>query len=135
MAVEWDAASIRAKIEAAAMRGVVTGAAAVQDDGTRRIQSPPKTGRIYVRRGVSHQASAPGEAPANDTGRLANSTDIRYDVPALAAYVNWAAGYARSLEYGTERMDPRPFARPSLTAQEGTIRAAVSAEIAQVLKS
>lgn len=134
MAVEWDAAAIRAKIEAAAMRGVITGAAAVQDDGTRRIQSPPKSGRIYVRRGVSHQASAPGEAPANDTGRLANSTDIRYDAPVLAAYVNWAAGYARSLEYGTERMEPRPFARPSLIAQEKTIRNAIASEIAQVLQ-
>ena len=38
-----------------------------------KIQSPPKTGRIYRHGKVEHQASAPGEAPATDTGNLVNS--------------------------------------------------------------
>ena len=38
-----------------------------------KIQSPPKTGRIYRHGNVEHQASAPGEAPATDTGNLVNS--------------------------------------------------------------
>ncbi len=32
-----------------------------------------KSGIVYKRRGVSHQASAPGQAPASDTGDLFNS--------------------------------------------------------------
>ena len=37
------------------------------------ILTGPRTGRIYRRGGVVHQASAPGEAPASDTGELRQS--------------------------------------------------------------
>ena len=74
----------------------------------RLIKNGPKTGRIYNFRGARHQASAPGEAPANRTGRLARSGDYRVR--------NWqemtvgeTAEYAGYLEDGTRgRIAPRP---------------------------
>ena len=44
-----------------------TGSDVVQETA-RLIYGPPKTGRIYRFRGRPHQASAPGEAPANRSG-------------------------------------------------------------------
>lgn len=41
------------------------------------IKDPPKTGRFYPFRGGLHQASAPGEAPANKTGDLMKSVHSR----------------------------------------------------------
>jgi len=76
---------------------------------TRRlIINGPKTGRVYSFRGASHQASAPGEPPANRTGRLAGSGDFRVR--------NWqemtvgqTADYAIFLAEGTRgRIAPRP---------------------------
>lgn len=75
----------------------------------------PKHGRIYVRRGRIHQASAPGEAPAVDTGHLVTSVITRR--VALADYeTSYGAKYAAMLEYGTRRILPRPFVRPAINA-------------------
>jgi hypothetical protein len=43
----------------------------------RLIKTGKKTGRLYSFRGRPHQASAPGEAPANRSGRLASSTNYK----------------------------------------------------------
>lgn len=74
------------------------------------IKNPPKTGRIYK----SHQASAPGEAPANQTGRLMKSQKYTvhsaFEMEAGATAVSKKGKpYPRFLENGTSRMLPRPF--------------------------
>lgn len=51
----------------------------VQATLTRNIQRGSKTGREYNRRGITHRASAPGEYPASDTGRLAGSIRSEFD--------------------------------------------------------
>lgn len=92
------------------------------------IQSPPKTGRIYRRHGRIHQASAPNEAPATDTGFLVNSIATRRG-GRLSWEVLAAASYAAYLEMGTMRMAPRPFLMPALLAQAKWL----SARIGEVL--
>lgn len=75
------------------------------------------SGRTYKRGGVTHQASAAGQPPAVDTGRLRAS--ITYELgntgKVLVARVGTNVNYARHLELGTSRMRPRPFLRPALT--------------------
>lgn len=71
-----------------------------------------KSGKPYTRRGTTHQASAPGEAPAIDTGNLANS--IQVDLHGLSAVIGTNAEYAEALEFGTVRMAPRPFLAPAM---------------------
>lgn len=62
-----------------------------------------KSGHIYG----SHQASAPGEAPAIDTGVLVNS--IQTEIDGLTAVVGTNQEYAPVLEFGGAKMAPRPF--------------------------
>jgi len=82
------------------------------------LMAGPKSGRLYRRRGGrTHQASAPGEAPAVDTGFLINSirTVVKSDT---RAEITVAAEYAEGLEFGTDRVAARPFVRPAI---EGVI--------------
>jgi hypothetical protein len=69
----------------------------------------PKTGRIYG----SHIASAPGEAPAIDTGLLIGSFKEHFEGLRGIAYS--PIDYAVNLEFGTPRVAPRPFYIPAAT--------------------
>lgn len=78
------------------------------------IQGPPKSGATYRRGGVVHQASAPGQYPASDTGRLAGS--VRMELPSrgnIVGRVGTAVAYGPMLEFGTSRMAARPWLFPS----------------------
>ncbi len=134
MAMTWNQEEIERRIRLGANRGVLIGAYAVQSRGTELIQNPPKTGRIYARRGVRHQASAPGEAPASDTGRLAGSSDVFPNPANVSARINWSAQYAKPLELGTQTIEPRPFARRALAEQQAFIEQSVASEVGKALK-
>lgn len=72
-----------------------------------------KSGKLYKRgKKKTHQASAPGEAPAVDTGTLRRSILTQRDGD-LRAVVSVGAEYAVWLEFGTRRMAPRPFLGPA----------------------
>lgn len=89
--------------------------------------SRPGTGRVYShyfrrvggkliivgKRSAPHQASAPGEGPAIDTGRLSQSITAVMIKPG-----HWRVGtnveYALWLEFGTKWFAPRPFVRPAV---------------------
>jgi HK97 gp10 family phage protein len=134
MAVTWDAAKIEAKARAAVTRAVVAVAEDVLATGTSLIASPPKTGRVYQRTlpRRTHQASAPGEPPAADLGGLIASGHVIGPTQApssVTATIAWTADYALPLELGTEKMAPRPFARPALDAVAPSIEATLRAEI------
>lgn len=75
----------------------------VLKENRRLIKSTQKTGRMYG----THQASAPGEAPANRTGKLYSSGN--YGVRNWQqAYIGEDAEYAVFLELGTRKMVKRP---------------------------
>lgn len=81
----------------------------------KKIQRGPKTGAIYQRGNIRHQASKPGQAPATDKGRLVGS--IYFDkargfLGAAVATVGSKLAYAKWLEYGTRKMKPRPVWEP-----------------------
>lgn len=124
---------VQANVEAELRKGLFASAQLVERDAKKSIMSGPKTGRIYRRRSVTHQASAPGEAPANDTGRLVNS---------ITSYLNAAKGnesfvvagrgltkYARWLEFGTAKLAARPFLFPALERMKGRIKDRLAAAV------
>lgn len=135
MATSWTPEAALAAIRRGAMKGVVAGTELVLEKATDKIESPPKTGRIYRRRGIVHQASAPGEAPATDTGALVQSGATYYDEPNVTGRVNWSSAHAAPLEFGTEKMDPRPFARNTFEEEReaitGLIEDGVRGELAR----
>ena len=96
----------------------------VLGDAVKSIQRGSKTGKIYKRgKDGYHQASAPGEAPASDTGRLAGDSyplnalkvgEVEAIIKGLNATVGTHLTYGRYLEYGTTRMAERPWLRPAI---------------------
>jgi HK97 gp10 family phage protein len=116
------------------MRGVVAATEAIREEAISLILNPPKTGRIYRRRGVEHQASAPGEAPASDTGFLASSITTKYDASKLSGQVVVGAAYGPHLEYGTQTMEPRPFLRPAIANRRKETLRIIRDEVARELK-
>ena len=96
----------------------------IQARAQMAIMNPPKSGRIYRRGNVAHQASAPGEAPATDTGNLVNSAytkklaDADYET-------GFTVEYAAPLEFGTAKIEPRPYLRPAVEAVRKAFIAAI----------
>lgn len=131
MSVEWNEAMLP-QIRQAAFRGVVAGIGLVEQRAVDLIMSPPKTGRIYRRRGVEHQASAPGEAPANDTGRLVNSRRIDLFEDQLRGRLTFSTAYAAALELGTQKMEPRSYARRALAETRDEVIMLIRTEVGAV---
>lgn len=83
-----------------------------QNFAIQGIQQGPKSGRTYSRGTVTHVASAPGQYPATDTGRLVSS--VRYIMESATSYrVGTSVEYGPMLEFGTSRMAARPWLLPS----------------------
>jgi HK97 gp10 family phage protein len=133
MAVEFNTNAIMDRVRLAAMRGIMRGTEAVRTSAVQAILSPPKTGRVYRRGGVEHQASAPGEAPASDTGRLAGSITTEYFPDQLRGRVTARTGYAAYLEFGTQRMEPRPFMRPAQDSTYDRNQGDIAREVGEAL--
>ena len=122
MAMEWDD-SFKDRVRQAAFQAVVKGGEAVRSEAVRLIEDTEKSGIVYRRRGVEHQASAPGEPPASDTGHLVNSIESNPNADDISTTVAAKTVYAARMEFGFVGTDsigrkydqaPRPFLRPAL---------------------
>ena len=146
---EFDAALQRtiAGVRDGAERAVVAAAIEGRAEVVKSIQRGPKTGRVYdsifrtiggkavpvgPRQGnglsATHQASAPGEAPASDTGRLANSIFFERVNNRTAAFGSNLI-YALYLEFGTRKIAARPYFRPAAEKISAKFRGMIEAEI------
>lgn len=117
MRERWNIDGFVARTAAKAERGVSAAAHVVEQRAQEKLREPG-SGRMYPRgKTRSHRASAPGEAPASDTGRLLGSlnTETRRERDAVVGVVSATAEYALPLELGTEKIAARPFMVPSLS--------------------
>lgn len=99
------------------------------------IQRGPKSGRVYGKRG--HRASAPGEYPATDTGRLASSVTMvlpAVAAPRITATVGTDVIYGRHLEFGTSNMAARPWLFPSWIKAKARVEMRLKEQIAKLGK-
>lgn len=131
-ALAREAQGMKPKMRAAVISTLKTYAIKVQRTIKHKL-SQPGSGRTYQRGGVTHQASAPGEPPATDTGRLRSS--IQHALQGLTAVVFTNVEYARALELGypANNLEPRPFMRPSLEEHADDLRASLIDAIDQSL--
>lgn len=108
-------ADMSQEVRAEVGKVVVGTAVELRGDVIKSINKGPASGRVYVKSNPrrTHQASAPGQAPMSDTGRLANSIFFDQAGP-LTAVVGSRVVYSLYLEYGTSRMAARPFFRPAV---------------------
>ncbi len=149
-----------ARAQAALQRGTVSGGNIVHSTAVAKILQGPKTGKVHRRRGTIHRASAPGEAPASDTGQLAQAGTVEPLVGRNGTRVVFRKVYARALElgsayrisggsgadmvsgpdpaqreFGTQTLEPRPFLRPSLIENEALIFDTIVLELRAEFKS
>ena len=98
----------------------------IRGEAIKSIQTGSKSGVMYQmynpRR--EHRASAPGEAPASDTGNLVSKIivkQISQDITSVESNANYSA----YLEYGTSKMEARPFMLPAFEKSKKPIINAV----------
>ena len=98
----------------------------IRGEAIKSIQTGSKSGVMYQmynpRR--EHRASAPGEAPASDTGNLVSKiivNQISQDITSVESNANYSA----YLEYGTSKMEARPFMFPAFEKSKKPILNAV----------
>ena len=102
------------------------GAQLIRGEAIKSIQSGAKSGIVYEKYNPrrTHRASAPGEAPASDTGNLVSKIIVRQDGKDKTN-VESNAHYSAYLEYGTSKMEPRPFMLPAFEKSKKPIINAV----------
>lgn len=132
---------VQADLEKEINKGLFACAQKVEAEAKKSIQGGKKTGHVYThyfltnkktrqifeaaKRNKPHQASAPGEAPASDTGRLANSISSYLNAGKNESFVTAGRGtalYAALLEFGTRKIKPRPFMFPALERSRDFIK-------------
>lgn len=85
----------------------------VTSSGKKQIRYSPK-------RTVT--ASNPGNAPNTDTGRLIQSIKFDFKEQGLLGRVGSNLKYAKSLEFGTSKMAPRPFLSTAISLEKGNMK-------------
>lgn len=116
-------------------KAVMGTAVELRRDVIKSVQSGPASGRVYQKYNPrrTHQASAPGQAPMSDTGRLANS--VYFDtVNQLTATVGSRLIYALYLEYMPPTRGGRPFFRPAVEAVRVKFNARLEAAVRRATK-
>lgn len=97
----------------------------IENEAKKSIQQGTKSGRIYKRKSVEHQASSAGEPPATDTGFLVSniSSEQPYKLgkDVLVEIIS-KAPYSKHLEFGTRNMSARPFMQPATEKAKPKIR-------------
>ena len=109
-------------------RGLIEVAPLIEREVVRLIKSPPKTGRVYVIGGKFHQASAPGEAPANLTGRLADSVGslVKGSDKLTIGDRKDIAPYGKLLEGNfPNKIAPRPHLKPAALSKSREVGQAI----------
>jgi hypothetical protein len=128
-------------------RAVALGAEDIKGEAVRMIQKGARSGRVYdtyfwtdsqgrLRKGRKrnrpHQASAPGEPPKTDSGRLVSHIFSRIAGRAVAE-AGTDIRHGIYLEHGTAKMAPRPWLSVALKRRREAImeriRRAVSAAL------
>ncbi len=122
-----------AQIERQVAVAVMDLATDIDADVKYAIQRGPKTGRIYKRRGVLHRASAPGQAPASDTGTLTGSIYVERRGE-YAVTVGSRLAYAAYLEFGTRKIAKRPAWIPAIEKNRPEFEAEINRIIANAIR-
>ena len=104
----------------------------IRTEAIKSIQTGSKSGVLYQmynpRR--EHRASAPGQSPASDTGNLVSKIIVRQKSQDVTS-VESNANYSAFLEYGTSKMQPRPFMLPAFEKSKKPIINAVLNRVKQ----
>ena len=110
----------------AAGRVLYVGADMIRAEAFRSISAGSVSGK-------GHVPSNPGEPPNRDTGVLQANLKAELVAP-LEAQVTSEAPYAAALEFGTSRMEARPYLRPARDKKAPEIQRLFEVEIDKLVK-
>jgi len=104
----------------------------IRTEAIKSIQTGAKSGVMYQKYNPrrEHRASAPGQSPASDTGNLVNKIIVKQKSSDVVS-VESNANYSAFLEYGTSKMQPRPFMLPAFEKSKKPIINAVLNRVKQ----
>jgi len=121
--VQRNLTALAGKYGQAISDAAFAGGQLVRSTAIRSIQSTSDGGEVTRYRvgggAYPHTASAEGDAPNTDTGRLVSS--IQVDVTPTEVFVGSTLEYAGWLEFGTTRMAERPWLNPALESNRRNI--------------
>lgn len=88
------------------------------------IQENSGGGRTYEKYKPrrTHTASSAGKPPNTDTGFLVSNITLVFDIDQLGVSVESQADYSGFLEFGTSKMQARPYLQPALEENKPKIR-------------
>ena len=85
----------------------------VRNIAVKSIQTEDSGGKSYKRgKDKYHKASPAGKPPNTDTGRLAGDISVKYE-GGSEGWVYTMLDYGMHLEFGTTKIDPRPWLQPA----------------------
>lgn len=115
---------VEKQYEQAIERIVKAGAQYVMNTAKESIQAHGSSGITYTKYNPkrTHTASAAGNPPNSDTEYLANNIFIEIDADGMGASVESRADYSGFLEFGTSKMQARPYLQPALEENRPKIR-------------
>ena len=107
----------------------------IRGEAIKSIQTGPKSGEFMknIIREEPISISAPGQAPASDTGNLVSQIRVRQKNPDEVV-VESNALYSSFLEFGTSKMLARPFLFPSTERSRKKIAQAVFNRVVKEIK-
>lgn len=109
-------AKISKAYEIAVERALLVSVQHVKNEAQQSIQRHGSSGKTYTLYNPkrTHIASAPNNPPNTDTGFLASNIHTQVNRILNEGLVASRAKYSSFLEYGTSKMQPRPFLRRAL---------------------
>jgi len=115
---------VEANYRRALQMAVFQSAAMVRETAVQSVASGAKSGITYEKYNPrrTHIASAPGQAPATDTGYLLSNIVHQIDSDGLGASIESRADYSAALEFGTSKMQARPFLHPAIEENRPKIK-------------
>ena len=111
------------------------GAQQIRTEAVNLIQKGAKSGKVYKRYNPyrEHISSAPGQAPASDTGNLVRNIKV-VQVNQDVMQVESGATYSKDLEYGNSKMRARPFMFPAYKMSQDKILKATFLRVVKVIE-
>jgi HK97 gp10 family phage protein len=135
--LERKLAKVGVDAKSAIMKAVAESSLKIESDAKTSIQRGSRTGRIYTRGNVQHQASAPGEAPKTDTGKLVAGISTKLADGGLSSKVgvmSKEAIHGAYLELGTSKVSPRPWLNPALDKNRDFIQKSFERHLMKAIK-
>ncbi len=117
------AKGVTAKYNAKLKQIIGAGGQMVMNEAKQSIQRSSGGGKTYQKYNPrrTHTASAAGQPPNTDTGFLVSNIFLQIDPDGLGADVESRADYSGYLEFGTSKMEARPYLQPALEANRRNI--------------